>query len=176
MVHGHEALRYSTFLRNSASSSGGISNFGTKVTVVSSTFAGNSAAFFGDSILQNPSTPAATLRNTILASAGANCVVPPGGPITDGGYNIDNGTSCGFSAANNSKPSTDPKLDPNGLQDNGGLTETIALQEGSPAIDQGKSFGTNRDQRGESRPHDFAEIDNATDGDGSDIGALEVQP
>jgi hypothetical protein len=35
---------------------------------------------------------------------------------------------------------------------------------------------SNTDQRGESRPHDFAEIDNATDGDGSDIGAFEVQP
>jgi hypothetical protein len=143
--------------------------------VLSSTFAGNSAAFFGDSIFQNPSTPAATLRNTILASAGANCAVAPGGPITDGGYNIDNGTSCGFSAANNSKPTTDPKLDPNGLQDNGGLTETIALQEGSPAINQGNSIGTNRDKRGESGAHDFAEIDNATDGDGSDIDAFEVQ-
>jgi hypothetical protein len=165
----------SAFSRSSASSGGGISNFGTKVTVLSSTFAGNSAAFFGDSIFQNPSTLAATLRNTIVASAGAKCAVPPGGPITDGGYNIDNATSCGFSAANNSKPSTDPKLDPDGLQDNGGLTETVALLEGSLAIDQGNSFGTNRNQRGESRPHDFAEIDNATDGDGSDIGAFEVR-
>ena len=30
----------------------------------------------------------------------------------------------------------DPKLDPNGLQDNGGTTQTIAVLVGSPAIDQ----------------------------------------
>ena len=166
----------STFSGNSASNNGGgISNFGTTLTIESSTFAANSA-FFGDSIFNSSAASSATLRNTILASATANCAVPPGEPITDGGYNIDTGTSCGFSAANNSKPSTDPKLDSSGLQDNGGPTQTIALQEGSPAIDQGNSFGLNRDQRGRSRPQDFAAIGNATGGDGSDIGAFEVQP
>jgi predicted outer membrane repeat protein len=161
----------STFSGNSASNNGGgITNGGTTLTVDSSTFAANSA-FFGGSIYKVSDSSSTTLRNTILASAGANC----NAPITDGGYNIDNGTSCGFSAST-SKSTTDPKLDPLGLQDNGGRTQTIALQEGSPAIDQGNSFGLNRDQRGKSRPHDFATIDNATDGDGSDIGAFEVQP
>jgi len=165
----------STFSENSASNNGGgITNGGTTLTVESSTFAANSA-FFGGSI-RKVSDNSTTLRNTILASAGANCAAGPGGgPPTDGGYNIDNGTSCGFSAST-SKSTTDPKLDPLGLQNNGGRTQTIALQEGSPAIDQGNSFGLNRDQRGRSRPQDFAEIANATGGDGSDIGAFEVQP
>ena len=35
------------------------------------------------------------------------------------------------------------------LADNGGPTETHALLAGSPAIDQGKAFGTTTDQRGE---------------------------
>ena len=61
------------------------------------------------------------------------------------------------------------------LADNGGPTQTHALQEGSPAIDRGNSFGESKDQRGQPRPNDFGDIDNATEGDGSDIGAFEVQ-
>ena len=67
-------------------------------------------------------------------------------------------------------------LDPAGLQDNGGPTQTIALQADSSAIDKGKDFtGTSQDQRGSVRPFDFAAIDNAAGGDGSDIGAVEVK-
>ena len=62
---------------------------------------------------------------------GTNC--GGGAPITDLGYNIDDGTSCGFSTANHSLPSTDPGLD--ALAWNGGSTETMALPPGSPAID-----------------------------------------
>ena len=45
---------------------------------------------------------------------------------------------------------------------------------GSPAIDQGKSFGRSADQRGRHRPHDFTSIPNAPGGNGSDIGAFEL--
>jgi hypothetical protein len=48
-------------------------------------------------------------------------------------------------------------------------------QAGSPAIDAGKAFGLTLDQRGLPRPSDFPSIANATGGDGSDIGAVEVQ-
>ena len=60
------------------------------------------------------------------------------------------------------------------LQDNGGPTLTHALLPGSPAIDQGKSFGQSTDQRGRHRPHDFPSIPNAPGGDGSDIGPFEL--
>ena len=60
------------------------------------------------------------------------------------------------------------------LADNGGPTETHALLAGSPAIDQGKAFGTTTDQRGKPRPFDLANVDNAPGGDGSDIGAFEL--
>ncbi len=53
--------------------------------------------------------------------------------FTDAGYNISSGNSCGLSGT--SKNGTDPLLDPAGLANNGGPTETIALLEGSPAID-----------------------------------------
>jgi hypothetical protein len=50
----------------------------------------------------------------------------------------------------------------------------MALQEGSKAIDKGNSFGATTDQRGLPRPADFPLITNR--GDGSDVGAYEVQP
>src|SRR5208337_1134584 len=45
----------------------------------------------------------------------------------------------------------DPGLDPNGLQNNGGPTQTIALVTGSPAIDAGSNalaVNPTTDQRG----------------------------
>jgi hypothetical protein len=62
-------------------------------------------------------------------------------------------------------------LDPAGLKDNGGLTPTIALLPGSPAIDAGSNSVPNlpaTDQRGFARP-DVA-------GTNVDIGAFEFQP
>ena len=59
---------------------------------------------------------------------------------------------------------------------NGGPTPTYALLPGSPAIDQGKSFGVRTDQRGLGRPYNFPLIPNARGGDGSDIGAYELHP
>jgi hypothetical protein len=71
------------------------------------------------------------LKSTILAgNSHGNCL----GIITDGGYNISDDSSCGFSAAG-SLDNTDPQLDPAGLRNNGGPTQTIALLSGSPAID-----------------------------------------
>jgi hypothetical protein len=65
----------------------------------------------------------------------------------------------------------DPLLGP--IQDNGGPTETMAPAGGSPAGDAGSAFGLTTDQRGRSRPSDFAAIANR--GDGADIGAVELQ-
>jgi CSLREA domain-containing protein len=53
---------------------------------------------------------------------------------------------------------------------------TIAPVVGSPAVDQGKSFGLTSDQRGQRRPNDIVSIPNANGGDGSDIGAYEGDP
>jgi hypothetical protein len=116
----------------------------------------------------------ATLRNTIVAD---NLLQEPGltsncsGSISDGGYNIEDETTCGFSEANQSHPNTDPLLDPAGLQDNGGPTPTIALLPGSPAVDAipvgtaGCGTTVTTDQRGVNRPQ----------GPGCDIGAFELE-
>lgn len=61
----------------------------------------------------------------------------------------------------------DPGLDPNGLQNNGGPTQTIGLTIDSPAIDKGNSVDVEFDQRGDG----FDRIG----GEATDIGAFEIQ-
>lgn len=60
------------------------------------------------------------------------------------------------------------------LQMNGGPTPTHALLSDSPAIDQGNSFGIRTDQRGHKRPQNILLIPNSLNGDGSDVGAYEL--
>jgi hypothetical protein len=155
----------STFSGNSAGGDyygGGIYSGGGPLTVTNSTFSGNSAEFGGGIISFGP----LTVTNTILANStsGGNCA----GSVTDGGHNIDDGTTCGFTGtgctgtSGTSFCNTNPVLDPTGLQNNGGPTETIALEAGSPAINAGDesvcstTTGTapvdNLDQRGFVRP------------------------
>ena len=72
----------------------------------------------------------------------------------------------------------DPKLGP--LLDHGGYTATMAPLLGSLVIDQGKRGTTTTepndfDQRGFPRPTDQAGVVDAVDGDGSDIGAVELE-
>jgi hypothetical protein len=103
------------------------------------------------------------------------------GPFTSGGYNLIGQTdgSTGLTNGVNGDlvgtgtPPLNPLLGP--LQDNGGPTLTHALLRGSPAIDQGKRFGESTDQRGMHRPYDFPSIPNASGGDGTDIGAFELE-
>ena len=71
----------------------------------------------------------------LAANGGVNCV----GPITNKGYNISSDGSCGFGSsigANGQRlgDNVNPRLDPNGLQSNGGPTQTIALLPVSPAV------------------------------------------
>src|SRR5262249_2201787 len=54
-----------------------------------------------------------------------------GSGIVDGGHNFATEASCGLGAGDG----VDPKLDPAGLADHGGPTQTIALLPDSPAID-----------------------------------------
>ena len=114
-------------------------------------------------------------------AAFGNCIVggTPGGESGLGGtlesldYNLiqnTNGCTITGDTAHNIY-GKDPLLGP--LADNGGPTPTHALLPGSPAIDSGSSGGLTTDQRGESRPCNFASTPDADDG--SDIGAFEVQ-
>jgi hypothetical protein len=105
------------------------------------------------------------------------------GPFSSKGFNLigKKDGSTGFTAATDKKGTVasplNPKLDPKGLRDNGGPTQTVALMAGSPAIDKGTSNGLTgtltTDQRGFARKVDNTSIPNATGGDGTDIGAFE---
>ena len=68
--------------------------------------------------------------------------------------------------------STDPKLGP--LADNGGDLRTMLPSQKSPVIDKGLSASAT-DQRGMTRVVDLPAFANAAGGDGSDIGAVELQ-
>jgi len=164
-------------------SGGAIRNAGT-LSVTNSTFSGNSAGASGGGALFSGGT--ARLTNCTLSdNGGATVICFPcgpvpggcggGGPVTvtntiiaestgwsctwvwnliDGGHNLQfPDTSCGATI-----PSLDPLLDPAGLQDNGGPTQTIALLPGSPAINAGdpdvcaKPPVNGIDQRGFARP------------------------
>ena len=161
----------STFSGNTARvRGGGISNMEGIVTLTNSTLSKNGAGEGGS--IFNEEGNVARLRATIVADSpqGGNCA----GTIRDKSYNIDDGKTCGFRRANGSKPKTDPGLDPNGLQNNGGPTKTIALQPGSPAIDaitQGTCPPPLTDQRGVPRPQDGDEDGSAL----CDIGAFELE-
>lgn len=155
---------------NAASAAGGLNVFGTTYKVTSSTITGNSAASGANAVLG----AVATFKNTIVAKplgAGANCV----GSATSQGFNLTDGTGCGFNQTSD-QLNADPALDPAGLSSNGGPTETIALLPASPAVDHGlSSAGELVDQRGSLRPYDFTSVTDAVGGDGTDIGAFEVE-
>ncbi len=114
--------------------------------------------------------------NTILAGNTATNGPDGNGTINSQDYNLiqnTNGLTVAGTTTHN-LTGQDPLLGP--LQDNGGPTLTMSLLPGSPAIDQGKSFGAFADQRGLPRPWDLPSITNAVGGDGNDIGAFEFLP
>ena len=163
-------VRNSTFYNNSDAGSGGgaVNNFGT-MTFIQSTFSGNKASAGAN--IHNYSYGTVTATTTLIMSivangvGGSNCNTN-GQLFVDSGYNLDSGTSCGFTTAQHSLNNTPPQL--LALASNGGPTQTMALPLQSPAVNaiptsfSGCSSST--DQRGIARPQ----------GSGCDIGAFEV--
>jgi hypothetical protein len=127
-------------------------------TVLNSTVSGNSGQR-GGGILNSGGL---TVTNSIVADnlSGGDC---GGEAFTDGGHNLigDTENACGLTNGENGNiVGVHPLLDPSGLRDNGGATQTIALLAGSPAINAGDpEVCTNPpvnglDQRGYVRPGD----------------------
>lgn len=160
----------STFSGNSAHL-GGVAWNVNGITLTNSTLSGNSAGsggtlFFGGRV---------AVKNTILATtSGGNC---NGGSWVSYGHNLSDDASCSsLLTATGDLNNTPAGLDPAGLKNNGGPTQTIALVSGSPAIDAIPVSPTNycttpdgttpidADQRGITRPQGAA----------CDIGAFEV--
>jgi uncharacterized repeat protein (TIGR01451 family) len=124
----------------------------------------------GNLFIQSGATLA--LRNTLIAGSdhsGGNLTGSGGAIVNDLGNNLVDATSASDLPLTgpNDLLNVNPGLDPNGLQDNGGPTQTIALLAGSPAIDHAStSVFPPTDQRGVPRPQGAA----------PDIGAFEFVP
>ena len=116
---GTVTVTNSTFSRNSAANGGGgIVNGGTLMTVTNSTFSGNSA--IGGGGIANAGT--LTVKNTLLANsrAGGNC----SGSIISLGHNLSDDDKCAFIQTGDMN-NTPAGLDPGGLKNNGGPTQTM---------------------------------------------------
>jgi hypothetical protein len=152
------------------------------ITLASDTIVGNQASAstaadtFGGS-LGSGSSAAVTVEDSIVTGAGAaatHSCQTDGGTLTDGGHNLedDSTATCGFSATNHDLVGANPEL-PAVLGSNGGPTQTLAPEPGSPVIRAGGactdptlspagSLGT--DQRGDRRLTSC------------DIGAFQTEP
>lgn len=157
---------------------GGIQTYNATLTAV--TLARNASTSGGLALGANiHSLFSTTVRSTLIAEPlgeAANCsggLAPGSEEFTSGGYNLDEDDSCELEDSSD-LVGVAAGLDPI-LEDNGGPTPTHALLEGSVAIDRGNSFGVAVDQRGLPRPSDFPAISDKEGGDGSDIGAFELQ-
>jgi hypothetical protein len=161
----------STFSNNN-SISGGAAIDGGPFTVTNCTFVGNgsndSAITAGGVIIRNSTfafngnwalslDPTSIVSNSVFFSnSRGTCRTRR--PILNGGFNISDDASCNFGTTTGANGQTigdkiDALLDPNGLQDNGGPTQTIALQPNSPAIDAVPiALCPKVDQRGFKRP------------------------
>jgi hypothetical protein len=124
----NSTLANNTAVKSSPAGSegGAIFSLGAALKITNSTISGNKEDF--GAIVPG----VASLKGTIIANNDdSNCIV---NSPTDLGFNIEDDASCGFNPAI-SKNNTNPLLDPLGLANNGGPTETIALQAMSPALD-----------------------------------------
>ena len=154
----------STIANNEARSNAGIENFGT-VNLNNNTIANNTGGLGGGG-LRNFGT--ANLTSNIVA----NNTSPGVGDISGDGELVSNGNNLIGTAVDveglTDSDLTDVNLQIGELQDNGGATQTIALLDGSPAIDAGSNPNDLEfDQRGEGFDR--------TVGEATDIGAFEVQ-
>jgi hypothetical protein len=146
--------------------------------VKASTLSGNSAGSGNGGAIRNNGaggSASVELGSSILkAGASGGTIANLSGAVSSDGFNLSSDSAGGFLTNVSDQINIDPMLGP--LQDNGGPTFTHALLPGSPAIDKGKNLDSSAtDQRGSPRTMDGPCIANAPGGDGTDIGAFEVQ-
>ena len=163
---GESTIINSTFFGNSAPEGGGVWGI-YSLWLISSTFTSNSASRAGGGVSRaSVSRSPVNIVSTIIAHNTATEEGPDVlGEVTSWGNNLIGDTAGSSGWFGYDLQNADPLLDT--LGDNGGPTQTIALLEGSPAIDAGFCAGDQElppvttDQRGAPR------------GEQCDIGAFE---
>lgn len=167
---GNQTFSNDSFISNAGNVAGAIYQ-GTTVNVTNCTFANNTAgANNGGAIYSGGAGTTYNLWNTLFENNTANGVLKhcfPGGTYTTHGFNLSDNVAadCNLNPAAGDIVGTKAKLGP--IQNNGGLSETMALLPSSAGIDQaGTAACPSIDQRGFPR---------LTDGK-CDIGAFESQP
>ena len=175
---GKLTVNDSTIDGNSAALGGGIFSWGdtgNTTSIVNSTIANNDGgarSSEGGGLLASEGT--ISVENSIVAD---NTVEDPltaeqvpsncgDTGISSLGHNLQSAADCAFTGTGDLK-NTEPGFLSSGLQDNGGNTDTLALEAGSPAVDaipSGAPGCTATDQRDIKRPQ----------GTGCDIGAYEL--
>jgi predicted outer membrane repeat protein len=144
-------------------------NNSTTATISNSTIANNTnnSTNGADGLHSLVAIADVVVSDTIIADNGnRNCIdISAFFGVTDGGNNISSDTTCGF--ADTGSVGIGDGVDPllNGLADNGGNTETHALQVGSPAIDNSSGTCPATDQRGAGRTNtcDIGAFEGVTD-------------
>jgi Right handed beta helix region len=196
-------IENSTIYGNHADNSGGgLFHFGAYdgdpgLTVIASTITHNSAGYSGGGIAGGGDTFNAhdisrpVVRNTIVsgntASVGpdvaASYSTDPGTPIPgtlDAAFSligsVDADTTIDETIPGSDILGQEPQLGP--LAGNGGPTQTQLPANTSPVVNKGSAFALATDQRGLTRPVAFPGVANSTaaGADGSDMGAVELQP
>lgn len=174
---GEVTISHCTFYGNSAQHGGGLLNEG-RVSITNCTFCGNEARAWGGGLYNNFGGDATLshctfAHNTATIGGGWATGFPPirvsativannlakfrwnnsEGAISHLGFNLEGGAG-GFSSMPTDQQTTDSILDPAGLQNHGGPTQTLSLQAGGPA--RGAVTDTmlcpDTDQRGWLRP------------------------
>lgn len=186
-VASNLVVRNSTIHGNTAGSSGGgflVRAFTGTLAVQNSTVTGNTANNTatnqgGGGLMQVGTGGTITVASSIV-SGNTNTNGPD---ILNGGTTNVNfsaiGSSTGFtsSASSGNNRPVGENLNLGALQNNGGVTATRLPAAGSPVIDQGKNIGGGTtDQRGLGYVRVFNDPGVGNLDDGTDIGAVEVQP
>ena len=182
----------STFVSNAAfranaSTQPGRTEGGALATVGGTTHISNSTIFnnragYGGGVFVGDTDPLCEVKSTLLAANLAGSGPDTWGTLTSQGYNFFSDASGATITPAQATDifGGDPMIDLNRF--NGGPTYTLGLRPGSPAIDKGTSAGLagplSTDQRGAGFPRKVNNpfVANAPGGDGTDIGAFEVQP
>jgi hypothetical protein len=168
---------------------GAIANIEGTLNLTNSTLTANFSGTVGSGVFNETGT--VYIKSTLIAQNYGGKSDGAAGPDVWGafvsqGFNLvgKKDGSTGFTSATDKKGTIasplNPGFDPKGLRSNGGPTQTVALTATSAALDRGSSAGLTgvltTDQRGAGFPRRVDKsVANATGGDGTDIGAFELQ-